>query len=49
MCGGVRGSGEADGHLVDLILEDVEIVGRRYGDYVLMWVPRGVKDLLAEV
>ncbi len=35
--------------LVDLVLEDVEIVGGRYSDDVLMWVPRSVKDLLAEV
>ena len=35
--------------LVDFVLEDVEVVCGCYGDDVLMRVPRGVKDLLAEV
>lgn len=48
MCWG-QGSAGADGPLVDLVLKDVEVVGGCYSDDVLMWVPRGVKDLLAEV
>lgn len=35
--------------LVDLVLKDVEVVSGRYSDYVLMWMPCCVKDLLAEV
>jgi len=47
----VRGHGSAGGGclLVHLVLEDVEVVGGRYSDDVLMWVPRRVKDLLAKV
>lgn len=37
------------GLLVDLVLEDVEIVCSRHSDDVLLRVPRGVKDLFAEV
>lgn len=44
--GGRRG---ADRPLVDLVLKDVEVVGGRYSDDVLMRVPRSVKDLFAEV
>lgn len=46
---GGQGSAGPDCPLVDLVLEDVEVVGGRYSDDVLMWVPRGVKYLLAEV
>lgn len=46
---GGQGSAGADCPLVDLVLKDVEVVGGRYSDDVLMWVPRSVKDLLAEV
>lgn len=35
--------------LVDLVLEDVEVVGGCYSDDVFMWVPRRVEDFLAEV
>lgn len=48
MCGGPRVR-RADCPLVHLVLEDVEVVGGGYGDDVLVWVPRGVEDLLAEV
>lgn len=43
------GSAGADRALVDLVLEDIEVVGGRYCDDVLMRVPCGVKDFLAEV
>jgi len=46
---GSAGGGGAQCSLVDLVLEDVEVVGGRHGDDVLVRVPRGVKDLLAEV
>lgn len=49
MGGGGQGSAGAVCPLVDFVLEDVEVVGGRYSDDVLMWVPRSVKDLLAEV
>lgn len=48
MSGG-RGLAEADGLLVDLVLENVEVVSGCYSDDVLVWMPRSVKDLLAEV
>lgn len=35
--------------LVDLVLEDVKVIGGRHGNDVLVRVPRGVKDLLTEV
>lgn len=35
--------------LVHFVLEDVEVVGGRHGDDVLMRMPRRVEDLLAEV
>lgn len=35
--------------LVDLVLEDVKVVGGCYGDDVFMGVPRRVEDFLAEV
>lgn len=46
---GVRGQQGHARPLVDLVLEDVEVVGGGNGDDVLLRVPRGVKDLLAEV
>lgn len=49
MWGGGQRSPGADCPLVDLVLEDVEVVGGCYGDDVLVWVPRSVEDLLAEV
>lgn len=34
---------------IDLILEDVQVVGGRNGDDILGWVPGRVQDLLGEV
>lgn len=45
----VRGQQGADCPLVDFVLKDVEVVGGRYSDDVLMRVPCCVKDLLTEV
>ena len=48
--GGRAGQAEgAGGGLVDFVLEDVEVVGGGHGDDVLLGVPGGVQDLLAEV
>ena len=45
----MRGQQRQIAPLVDLVLEDVQVVGGRYSDDVLMGVPRSVEDLLAEV
>lgn len=45
----MSGSAGAGCPLVDLVLKDVEVVGGCYSDDILLRVPCGVKDLLAEV